>query len=170
MSADRFRHGGLGCLRLGRIHLIFRCLSGQPAIARSRRLGVRRCRTRGRASLHHVAAGRTVEDSIAAGSRLLSAPATNSRGEYRFAYIADPEGNLIELVSPVPLDQAPRGKLRAGLSREVNLIGPTARADRALLRGRYEFVRIAEGHFARRVDAGDLLRVEGQVAGGQIVD
>jgi catechol 2,3-dioxygenase-like lactoylglutathione lyase family enzyme len=48
-----------------------------------------------------------VEDSIAAGARLLSAPATNSRGEYRFAYVADPEGNLIELVSPVPLGKAP---------------------------------------------------------------
>jgi catechol 2,3-dioxygenase-like lactoylglutathione lyase family enzyme len=40
--------------------------------------------------------------SVAAGARLLSAPAANSSGEYRFAYIADPEGNLIEFMSPLP--------------------------------------------------------------------
>ena len=48
-----------------------------------------------------------VEESIGAGARLISAPATNSRGEYRFAFVADPEGNLIEFVSPPPIDKAP---------------------------------------------------------------
>jgi catechol 2,3-dioxygenase-like lactoylglutathione lyase family enzyme len=47
----------------------------------------------------------SVADATAAGAMPLSAPATNSRGDARFAYLADPEGNLIELVSPIPPDQ-----------------------------------------------------------------
>lgn len=39
------------------------------------------------------------------GARLLAEPASNSRGTLRFAYIADPEGNLIELISPVSADE-----------------------------------------------------------------
>jgi glyoxylase I family protein len=42
---------------------------------------------------------RAVADAVAAGARLLSAPAMNSRGDSRFAYVADPEGNLMEFVS-----------------------------------------------------------------------
>jgi glyoxylase I family protein len=34
-----------------------------------------------------------------AGARLVVAPGPNSRGDGTFAYVADPEGNLIELVS-----------------------------------------------------------------------
>ena len=49
----------------------------------------------------------SVADATAAGARPLSAPAANSRGDARFAYVADPEGNLIELVSPIPPDQRP---------------------------------------------------------------
>jgi catechol 2,3-dioxygenase-like lactoylglutathione lyase family enzyme len=41
-----------------------------------------------------------VEGTLAAGAVLLSGPAVNSRGDAHFAYLADPEGNLVELVSP----------------------------------------------------------------------
>jgi catechol 2,3-dioxygenase-like lactoylglutathione lyase family enzyme len=41
---------------------------------------------------------RAVSGAAAAGATLISAPALNSRGDGRFAYIADPEGNLLELV------------------------------------------------------------------------
>jgi predicted enzyme related to lactoylglutathione lyase len=53
-------------------------------------------------AMHVTRLEQAVAASVAAGARLLSAPATSSRGEYRFAYIADPEGNLIELTSPLP--------------------------------------------------------------------
>jgi catechol 2,3-dioxygenase-like lactoylglutathione lyase family enzyme len=41
----------------------------------------------------------TVPRCQAAGARVVTAPALNSRGDGTFAYIADPEGNLIELVA-----------------------------------------------------------------------
>jgi predicted enzyme related to lactoylglutathione lyase len=37
---------------------------------------------------------------MAAGAELIAGPAANSRGDARFAYLRDPEGNLLELVSP----------------------------------------------------------------------
>lgn len=40
-----------------------------------------------------------VNAAVDAGARLVTGPSTNSRGDLRFAYIADPEDNLIELVS-----------------------------------------------------------------------
>jgi catechol 2,3-dioxygenase-like lactoylglutathione lyase family enzyme len=41
----------------------------------------------------------TIAAVVAAGARLITSPRMNSRATARFAYIADPEGNLIELVS-----------------------------------------------------------------------
>jgi catechol 2,3-dioxygenase-like lactoylglutathione lyase family enzyme len=43
-----------------------------------------------------------VTGAVAAGAQLITGPAVNSRGDARFAYIHDPEGNLIELVSLEP--------------------------------------------------------------------
>jgi catechol 2,3-dioxygenase-like lactoylglutathione lyase family enzyme len=43
---------------------------------------------------------RAVAGAVAAGAELLSGPASNSRADARFAYVRDPEGNLIELTGP----------------------------------------------------------------------
>ncbi len=40
--------------------------------------------------------------AIAAGARVVTEPTTNARGDGQFAYIADPECNLIELVGRAP--------------------------------------------------------------------
>jgi catechol 2,3-dioxygenase-like lactoylglutathione lyase family enzyme len=42
-----------------------------------------------------------VQAAVSAGAALVEGPAVDSRGEAQFAYIADPEGNLIELVGPL---------------------------------------------------------------------
>ncbi len=42
-----------------------------------------------------------VQAAVSAGAGLITQPAVDSRGEAQFAYIADPEGNLIELVGPL---------------------------------------------------------------------
>jgi glyoxylase I family protein len=43
----------------------------------------------------------TVTAALEAGAAPMTAPQPNSRGTARFAYITDPEGNLIELISPL---------------------------------------------------------------------
>jgi catechol 2,3-dioxygenase-like lactoylglutathione lyase family enzyme len=43
---------------------------------------------------------RAVTGAVAAGADLVAGPAPNSRGDARFAYVRDPEGNLIELTGP----------------------------------------------------------------------
>jgi glyoxylase I family protein len=43
----------------------------------------------------------TVAAVVAAGARPITSSSLNSRGDARFAYVADPEGNLIELISVV---------------------------------------------------------------------
>jgi predicted enzyme related to lactoylglutathione lyase len=42
-----------------------------------------------------------VQAAVSAGAGLITRPAVDSRGEAQFAYIADPEGNLIELIGPL---------------------------------------------------------------------
>ncbi|MEU4518987.1 VOC family protein [Amycolatopsis sp. NPDC024027] len=42
-----------------------------------------------------------VQAAVSAGAGLVTQPAVDSRGEAQFAYIADPEGNLVELVGPL---------------------------------------------------------------------
>lgn len=42
--------------------------------------------------------GATVETLVAAGGRLVSPPADGARAGVRFAYVKDPEGNLLELI------------------------------------------------------------------------
>jgi catechol 2,3-dioxygenase-like lactoylglutathione lyase family enzyme len=58
----------------------------------------------------------TIATAVTAGASLITPPAMNSRGDTRFAYLADPEGNLIELVSPAPPaddeSPSPRANLR----------------------------------------------------------
>ena len=58
-----------------------------------------------RRGIYHVALRvRELDGAVAeietAGGRLVVAPASNSRGDGRYAYVADLEGNLIELVVP----------------------------------------------------------------------
>ncbi len=53
-----------------------------------------------RGPFHFALRVEAVEAVTGAGARLVSAPAPNSRGDGTFAYLADPEGNLIELVGP----------------------------------------------------------------------
>jgi catechol 2,3-dioxygenase-like lactoylglutathione lyase family enzyme len=59
----------------------------------------------------------TVTGAVAAGAQLIAGPALNSRGDARFAYIRDPEGNLIELICPEPKFAAPKGSRWAGHRR-----------------------------------------------------
>jgi len=67
--------------------------AGDPIEAAKRR-GLFHC------ALRVAQLDRAVAEIVAAGARLIAGPAVNSRGDARFAYVADPEGNLIELVSP----------------------------------------------------------------------
>jgi catechol 2,3-dioxygenase-like lactoylglutathione lyase family enzyme len=58
-----------------------------------------------RRGLFHFALGvellaDAVQAAVSAGADLITQPAVDSRGETQFAYIADPEGNLIELIGP----------------------------------------------------------------------
>jgi catechol 2,3-dioxygenase-like lactoylglutathione lyase family enzyme len=57
----------------------------------------------------------TIVMAVTAGASLITPPAMNSRGDTRFAYLADPEGNLIELVSPAPPADDESPSLRANL-------------------------------------------------------
>ena len=65
-----------------------------------------------------------VEDSIGAGARQISAPAANSRGEYRFAYVADPgkscrvrqPATLTSLLSRSRSDLRGEARVRSGRS------------------------------------------------------
>jgi catechol 2,3-dioxygenase-like lactoylglutathione lyase family enzyme len=58
-------------------------------------------------ALHVSRLDHAVTEAVAAGAQLVSGPAPNSRGDVRFAYVRDPEGNLIELVSPEPKTDSP---------------------------------------------------------------
>lgn len=44
----------------------------------------------------------SVAEVLAAGARTVSPPADAARPGMRFAYVKDPEGNLLELIQPAP--------------------------------------------------------------------
>jgi catechol 2,3-dioxygenase-like lactoylglutathione lyase family enzyme len=58
----------------------------------------------------------TVAAVVAAGARLIASPSLNSRGDARFAYVADPEGNLVELTA---LRHPGRGDILGGCPQEA---------------------------------------------------
>lgn len=56
----------------------------------------------------------TVEAAVAGGARMVSAPRTNARSTGDYAYIADPEGNLIELVADARIGPGVPGSATRG--------------------------------------------------------